>query len=409
MAVTQTNPRRWLIVLLWIAALFATADTLYTGLVLRVENANHMDFANYWVMAGELAQGTNVYAMSPGELQGLVDRYELGVPVAKEPRYSPLFFALMIPLSWLPFAAAGWIWFSLQAALLVLAAGMLARLFGRELGELAGPAALLTVMANWSVIYELDLGNVNLLLLVLLLGAALALHERGRLGWWAASGAALMLLVKPTLAVLLLPLLRRGHWMSLGRVSAVWIAGRLIGALMLGFEVEAAYWPSLLGTFGEPIVDRNPYVVSLLHTFSTVLQPLGADWLHWALWLLVAAGIGVWALWRVVLRPTRTDPRLLLGWLVAVYWVVSPLAFRQAYVFAPLPLLAGLLLMRLTPAQTAALAFAWLAVTIRISFMRFPAFDSGLPALIAQPALIGALVVLVLLAPGQAFPREGSR
>ncbi len=149
-------------------------------------------------------------------------------------KYFPAFALAMAPLAVVPEEAAKAIWFGLSVALLVVLVRMSVRtLPGRRRSErfLGWMAVLL--MAKF-YLHELNLGQTNLLLAVLLVGA-LAAAAQGRAGWSGALvGAGVF--VKPYALILVPWLLFAAGPAAVAAFAATFAAGLLLPATVYGWS-----------------------------------------------------------------------------------------------------------------------------------------------------------------------------
>lgn len=266
--------------------------------------------------------------------------------------YPPLLATLLALPLWLGMSATGiWLfWNALNLAAIIW--------MGYELhwmlrgprpradaiaGALACSAAVLLCAV---AIYDLSLGQADLLLAALAVGAcALWLRRDPR----ASIALAVAIAIKPTLALLVLVWLWKGEWRLALRALVTAVALVLLPFAWLGlgalrdYAIFLMHW-SALGADAE-YINQSPYGMLLrLCTRNAFTQPLVLlPWLVQPLRLAVTAGVVLWCL-RAVPR-ARTSDRTVAGaeWLLALPLIllVSPLAEDIHYCLL-LPTLVGL-------------------------------------------------------------------
>jgi hypothetical protein len=205
---------------LWPAVLVFVATVAYAA---RVQH--HMvDFAVYRQAAERALAAEPLYRGEDGHYQF---------------KYLPAFAFAMAPFALLPDAAARAVWFALSVALLVvLVRWSIRALPGRRLSVRALGWLTILFLGKFYA-NELNLGQTNILLGVLLLGALLAVQAGRTALAGALVGAGIF--VKPY-AVILLP------WLLVAsNVSAVLVAG---GILVAGLALPVAVY-GLQGAFDE--------------------------------------------------------------------------------------------------------------------------------------------------------------
>jgi arabinofuranan 3-O-arabinosyltransferase len=128
--------------------------------------------------------------------------------------YPPSALLLLLPLGAFGIAWAGRLFFVVDLATILCAAGLLLNVFGFRWRGPAGAITLFGLSLTWPVIFTLDAGNVNGPVLLGLAGFLLA-TVRGR---WLAAGACLglTLALKPILAPVLLVVALYRRWKTLG-------------------------------------------------------------------------------------------------------------------------------------------------------------------------------------------------
>lgn len=226
-----------------------------------------LDFTAYYLAAQAVVAGRSPYDLAV--LRELAAAQ--GSPSVVAYLYPPAFAVLLAPLAALPLGAANLVWFALQLLWLPLAALCIVRLVplpGRALGVLCAMALLMP-----AVHHTLELGQVNLLLLLLLALALFVLGPRPRGVIWELLGGALLAgatLLKLFPAVLVLPLLAYRRWVALLGFGAGLLLLLLVG-LAAGGPATTLFWaadvlPRYAGGFGTP---NNQSLVAALGRLFT--------------------------------------------------------------------------------------------------------------------------------------------
>ncbi|WP_193043183.1 arabinofuranan 3-O-arabinosyltransferase [Mycolicibacterium baixiangningiae] len=177
--------------------------------------------------------------------------------------YPPGGTLLLAPFGYLPVDASRYWFIFFNTVAILLAAYLLLRLFDFTLTSVAAPALLLAMFCTESVTNTLVFTNINgCLLLMEVLFFRWLLDGRTSRQWWAGVAIGLTLVVKPSLApLLLLPLLNR-QWRPL--VTAIGVP--------LAFNIVA--WPLV----SDPMsfVRRTiPYILSTRDYFNSSIEGNG--------------------------------------------------------------------------------------------------------------------------------------
>ena len=193
------------------------------------------DFEVYWRTGARAAHAEPLYRVADGEYQF---------------KYFPAAAVLAIPIGALPHSVARGIWF---AALLGALVAVL-RLSLRTLPERRKPVGLLlaVLIVGLGKYYarELVLGQINLLLILIVIGAMLALKagREARAGWL----VALAVMVKPYGLILVPWLIARGRTRSVVTVAAGMAVAFLLPATIYGLAGSVAlhldWWRTVSAT-----------------------------------------------------------------------------------------------------------------------------------------------------------------
>ncbi len=227
--------------------------------------------------------GTNGYITDDfGPVYRAVVNFKLGLDIYNEhfeqvdPHYlyPPGGTLLLAPFGYLPVDASRYWFITINTIAIVLAAYFLLRLFKFSLSSVAAPALLLAMFCTESVTNTLVFTNINgCILLCEVLFFRWLLDGKVNHQWLAGVAVGLTLVIKPSLApLLLLPLLNR-QWRAL--VPAVGVP--------LLFNVAA--WP-LVSDPMQFVRGTVPYIFSVRDYFNSSIQGNGIYY-GLPLWLIL--------------------------------------------------------------------------------------------------------------------------
>jgi arabinofuranan 3-O-arabinosyltransferase len=239
--------------------------------------------------------------------------------------YPPGGTLLLAPFGYLPIDASRNWYFTINTIAILVAAYFLLRLFDYTLASVAAPALVLAMYCTESVTNTLVFTNINgCMLLAEVLFFRWLLDGKRNHEWWAGVAIGLTLVVKPSLApLLLLPLLNR-QWRP------------LVTAIGVPVAFNAAAWPLVADPMN--FVKRTvPYILGTRDYFNSSIEGNGIyyglpAWLILALrllFLLLAIGSLV-----LLYRHYRTrDPRFWMLTSSGVLLIASflVLSLGQAY------------------------------------------------------------------------------
>lgn len=337
----------WALRLLALLALFEYASKgLFLGLF-----TNGFDFASFY----------NAAALSVhGEGSRVYDTFFSYVPGASP---VPMFFLypapvalLLAPLGFFSFQTAFALFQLLSHAALWGALGV----WGRERPDDQRLAGFLLVFLFLPVLYSLQIGQAEALVLLALVGAA-ALHASGREAW-AGLCLAIAICLKLFLLFLLVYLLLRRAWRLLAW-TAFWLAVLFwASGLLVPWEVQARYWARVGGSLGFEAFPDNQSITGLAHRTFTVTR-FAEGFVHSeggaraAAVLLTGAVLAGYA-WLVGRRSRETalfgrD----FGFTLVTIMLIAPVADTHHFALLLLPFLGLLATAPRAPADLALYAF----------------------------------------------------
>jgi hypothetical protein len=259
---TSTSTRAWLSI-----SLLALSGLLVLSIWDITSNTHfgELDFMGYWSSTYLLNNGENPYSVElMTAIQQTVVRSTLDVTIMSW--NPPILFVFLLPLVWIPFTAAKFVWLMINLTLVVSAGIMLTRSYLSSVSPRLKLFFLVFSIGFPAVIAGLYMGQVTFLVfwgLVL----CITLIKKGQ--WFWAGAALIFTAVKPHLAVLsvlylLLYMAKRRRWQGwIGLASAG------ITCLMILFLLR----PGLLGDLqGETVVASVAWATS---TIGGLISHLG--------------------------------------------------------------------------------------------------------------------------------------
>jgi len=275
---------------------------------------------------------------------------------------------LVLPLSWLPYSLAAWVW----GLLLTLALGVTWLVAAPGTGRLR-IVHLLAAVTLLPVFVSVLIGQVSLIIVaVVAIAWWLIRHEHP----WLAGAVLALTFLKPQLAFLVPPaLLLAGYW----RVLVSWLAATAVLATVALMAVGTSVFGNVMASLGRVHQIPGPVQMSLERQLPWPLATAG---------VLLVLGISVVVIWR----RGNTGPTIpiAVGLLASV--LLSP--YVNFYDLCA-PLLAAWLILRTSPP-------GWQHVSIAAGYL--PAFVAPIWPLLTLAGLCTVLVI-PLMAP-QAMRRE---
>jgi hypothetical protein len=276
-----------------------------------------VDFAVYHTAAARALDAEPLYRAGDGHYQF---------------KYLPAFALAMAPFAWLPLEAAKAVWFGLSVALLwVFVAWSIRGLPDRRRSATALAWLAILLMGKFYA-HELNLGQTNILLGVVLVGSVLSLQQ----GYRARAGAlvAVAVFVKPYAAILL-PWLVPGAGVGAALAAAsVLLAGLLLPTAIYGWRGNL---DQVLGWF-HTVTDTTapnlllPENVSLATMWAKWLGPGPAATSLAAITVIAALAVVGWAVWR---RSHVASPAYLeFGLLMLLVPLISPQGWDYVFLLA---------------------------------------------------------------------------
>jgi len=253
--------------------------------------------------------GTNGYITDDfGPVYRAVVNFKLGLDIYNEhfeqvdPHYlyPPGGTLLLAPFGYLPVDASRYWFITINTIAIVIAAYFLLRLFKFSLSSVAAPALLLAMFCTESVTNTLVFTNINgCILLCEVLFFRWLLDGKVNHQWLAGIAVGLTLVIKPSLApLLLLPLLNR-QWRA------------LVPAFVVPLLFNLAAWP-LVSNPMQFVHGTLRYIFSVRDYFNSSIQGNGIYYgLPWWLILLLRIVFGLLAvgsLWLLYRYYRERDP-----------------------------------------------------------------------------------------------------
>lgn len=202
-------------------------------------NTAGRDYASYHYAAQAARAGSDPY-----------DKAVLGALAAEDGTrdrvhpylYPPVFLLLATPTSWLPLQAGFDVWFVLNELCLLAAVLVLVRWL-RPWAPDTGAVLAVLVALTYGVAYGAELGQANLIVLLLVIVAAWQVREHPGLAG-AVLGVACMLKMSPALMVLWFAAERR--WRAVGAAVLAALGASVLSLLVAGPEVQLRFYTEVL-------------------------------------------------------------------------------------------------------------------------------------------------------------------
>ena len=294
----------------------AALAAVYAGFVRK----DMSDFGVPYRNAGRILRGETLYRASDGHLQY---------------KYAPVSALFYAPLAVLPLEAAKPIWFCVEIALLAGICFVGWRILPGKRKSAAFVVGLSVLVLLKSLGRELELGQVNLLiifLLVLMTSADLGRKDAAAGGLWAVS-----IFFKPYAFVFLPYFAVRRRWRPLAVGALVLLAGAILPSLFYGFRGNLDVhreWISRLS-------DSTPGLLTVgdnasLYAFILKILPAQSETAARIVW--AAAGCAVAALFLGMMRAAKAGEVRGAGVLEASFLLVlipffSPLGWNYNYLY----------------------------------------------------------------------------
>jgi arabinofuranan 3-O-arabinosyltransferase len=270
--------------ILWPLAIMSVIHRSY---VLATNGYITDDFGPVYRAVANLRLGLDVY----NEHYDHVDPHYL---------YPPGGTLLLSPFGFLPIEASRNWYFTINTLAILLAAYLLVRLFGWSLTSVALPALVLAMYCSEAVTNTLVFTNINgFILLMEVLFFRWLLDGKVSHEWWAGTAIGLTLVIKPSLApLLLLPLLNR-QWRA------------IVAAIAVPVVFNAAAWP-LVSNPMDFFRNTVPYILSTRDYFNSSIEGNGIYY-GLPMWLILLLRIAVailaaYTLWLLYKYYRTRDP-----------------------------------------------------------------------------------------------------
>ena len=299
--------------IVWILFGLAVAATVFV-----VKIAGRMpDYEVYRTAAGRVLSAEPLYRESDGHWQF---------------KYLPAFAVVTAPLAVIPDRIARALWYGLSLALLVVLLRTSAFLIPDRLHSRQWLIGATFVLLGRFYAHELELGQVNILMAALVVGAAAAMKQGNEPLAGALVGCAIV--VKPY-AVLFAPYLAaRRRLGSVVVLAAVLALALMLPAVIYGVEGNARllvdWWETVTSTTAPNLNDTNN--VSALSVFTRVLGPGGPAPVLAAITLGALLATAV----LVFLRrgPIPSPEGLEVGLLLTTLPIISPQGWDYVFLVA---------------------------------------------------------------------------
>ena len=258
------------------------------------------DFEVYWRAGARAARAEPLYRVTDGEYQF---------------KYFPATAVLAIPIGALPLPVARGVWFAALLGALVAVLWLSVRTLPERRKPVAVLLAVLIVALGKYYARELVLGQINLLLILVVICAMLALkagHE-GRAGWL----VALAIMVKPYALVLVPWLVARGRTQSVVTVAPAMAVMFLLPATMYGLGGSVAlhvdWWRTVSATTAGTLTHPDNVSLAAMYTRWFDATTTAHTFAVVTAMALLAVAAAVFLCRRRVPQPDGLEAGLLMG------------------------------------------------------------------------------------------------
>ncbi len=259
-------------------------------LKLEGQSRAFMDFDVYHTAARRVIEGRTVY-----EQTDIADDLPCIYEDPMEYIYTPLLALTMTPLATVTPCTAEWIWLVLNVTLCLVAVPLLVLGLGLPRTPWIWGLAIGLVGAPMATLETLSLGQVNFIVLVLMLGCVWLLrHDRMRPAAILLGLAACLKIIPVLLGVFAV---RQG-----GRRALFWTGGATVLIIALSFllapkvsvgDYLAAVQTRTVG--GMAMLNNSSWVAAMTRAYDP--SPNVINWMS-RLNMLLVGGVGLWAMWR---------------------------------------------------------------------------------------------------------------
>lgn len=315
---------RWRTSLVWLVVLplLAYGLTVWYG---AISKDYATDFTALFRGVRSYVQGGVLYNMDNITTNHLGDTY----------KYPPFFVFMMAPITGLPYVQAILTWHLFNTALLIAAAAMLWKWSGMPLRSWSTLGLVYLVLVFKPVVDTVSSGQADILMLVSLSAALLAL-QANRWGWWGAI-LAFPAAIKLYAGYLLLHSIVHRQWRALVGFAAGFAALTAASLLLLGTDIHMQFVRDVLPNIGGGTAwVENQTINGWLNRLVAErigLLPETSSTIRW-LTYGAAAVFTVLTAWRVQRMPATTGFGL---WTVTLL-VILPIAWMHYQAILVLPL-----------------------------------------------------------------------
>jgi alpha-1,2-mannosyltransferase len=219
------------------------------------------DFSTYYYAAKVAADGGNPY--SSKELT-LLARDEETRRIVHPFLYPPPALGLFWWAPSLELATAYKVWYALQALSMILAGLVLSR-WWRPLGSSVPIAVAVWIALTWAVPFGLVMGQINPLLLLLVVAGLWQSEERPWVGG-ALVGAACMVKISP--AVFVLWWIARRNWAAVGSAVACAVLLTVAMVPLVGVNLQSAFYTDVLPGYAHGDYNGLRVQITMIQNYS---------------------------------------------------------------------------------------------------------------------------------------------
>jgi hypothetical protein len=332
----------------WVLKLLFLLVATFNGLLgllsikgsISIPDIYRKDFLQEYLMAKAILNGINPYLPVRELAQIWLSDATAYNAITHPSLHPPLMGLLSLPLGLLSYQQASLVWLAFESACMLIALMLIFRGFGKPIEPLVLFVLLFMALGFGPVEDELWYGQLNALLLLLMVGSWLALRAgKGSMGGALLGGViALKWIAWPFVLFLII----RRKWKSIIMVAVVLGAANLLAMLVLGFRIVKDYYLNVVpsaayirtfefnlsaSAFGLHLFTELGWYHKLIPLWNSPKLALVSSYSIMLAVLLIGLGMA--------LRASTFDTAF--GLLTVVSILVSPVAWSHYLLLAAIP------------------------------------------------------------------------
>lgn len=371
-------------VLLIIILAFLILTYLHSVVKTSIVEPNFADFAHYYFYSKQLSEGVDIYSLTNTKLEHLMQKSSIpvNIHIAGGVIYSPIFFFLMSPFTYLSFWSANIIWLLINHIALIACLWFSARIINLKTQNHFVTLSILGVVffASQPLLENVEIGQCNILILLPLI---LICHfqQHGKQHYLTGAFLGFILLLKPQFGLLLLFFLLKRDFVFCISALIAYIALRTIGVITCGFHIEVSYWQNLSNNLSNLSNSIDAINLSLKEVFNRLFFEF---LLHrYTTFFYIASSLIICFI--TFLCTFRDKGRNFLAEyssIICLILLVSPLTEEHHLMLTSLPIIIAICNLNQNRTTTVLVILSFLLIAVRYSLISFSFFDTGIPSIL---------------------------